>query len=256
MRSFVAFFKKELLESVRSSKLMLLLILFFAFGVMNPAIAKLTPWLLEVMGEELAESGMIIAEVKVDALTSWTQFFKNIPMALIAFILIYGGIFTKEYESGTLVIVLTKGLPRYKIVLSKALTMLLVWSACYFLCFGVTYGYNAYYWDNGIAQSLLPATLLCWLFGVFTITLTLFFSVLSRSYGSVMLSTGACVFLPYLISIIPKTAKYLPTSLMNGMIWLTGAEKIEDYIPAVVITSALSVALLVACVPIFNKKQL
>ena len=88
MRAFFAFFKKELLELTRNGKLMVLFILFCAIGIMNPAVAKLTPWLLEVMGQELAESGMVVTGVSVDALTSWTQFFKNIPMALIAFGLI------------------------------------------------------------------------------------------------------------------------------------------------------------------------
>ena len=135
MRSFVAFFKKELLESARSSKLLLLGILFIAFGIMNPAIAKLTPWMLEVMAEQLAESGMTVTAVTVDALTSWTQFFKNIPMALIVFVLVYSGIFTKEYESETLVLVFTKGLSRYKAVLAKTLLTVMLWSAGYWLCY-------------------------------------------------------------------------------------------------------------------------
>ena len=98
MKSFMAFFKKEILESVRSGKLLILGLLFLLFGIMNPAIATLTPWMYDILSDSLAESGMIVTEVAVDALTSWTQFFKNIPMALIVFVLIYGGIFTKEYE--------------------------------------------------------------------------------------------------------------------------------------------------------------
>ena len=127
MRAFVAFFKKELFESIRNGKLLILFILFFAFGIMNPAIAKLTPWILDMLGEELAESGMTMTGVTVDAITSWVQFFKNIPMALIAFVLLYGGTFSKEYESGTLILVLTKGLARYKVVLAKALMMVALW---------------------------------------------------------------------------------------------------------------------------------
>ncbi len=256
MRAFIAFFKKELLESARSSKLLLIGILFCSFGIMNPAIAKLTPWLFELMGDELAESGMIITEVTVDAMTSWTQFFKNIPMALIAFVLIYGGIFTKEYESGTLILVLTKGLSRYKVVLAKAAVLSILWSAGYWLCFAITYGYNAYFWDNGIAQNLLPAALLWWLFGIFVAALLVFFSVLAKSYGIVLLGVGGCVFASYLLSVFPKAVKYLPTSLMNGMTWLTGAEKIGDYLPAIIITAVLSVALVAVSVPMFNKKQL
>ena len=46
MKAFLAFTKKELIEQVRTSKLMVLALVFSLFGVMNPAGAKLTPWLL------------------------------------------------------------------------------------------------------------------------------------------------------------------------------------------------------------------
>lgn len=123
MKSFIAFFKKEVLESVRSGKLTILGILFLLFGIMNPAIAKMIPWLLEIMSDYFAEAGMTVTEVTIDALTSWTQFFKNIPMALIVFVLVYSGTFTREYESGTLILILTKGLSRYKVVLAEFAVM-------------------------------------------------------------------------------------------------------------------------------------
>ncbi|MBR4933213.1 MAG: ABC transporter permease subunit, partial [Clostridia bacterium] len=154
MKSLISFVKKEFLEQARSGRMMILFILFVLFGIMNPAVAKLTPWLLEVMSDSLAASGMIITEVTVTALDSWVQFFKNIPMALIVFVLIESSIFTKEYSSGTLVLSLTKGLERYKVVLAKATVMYSLWTAFYFICFGITYVYNAYFWDNSIAQSL------------------------------------------------------------------------------------------------------
>ena len=256
MRSFFAFLKKELLESARSGKLMILSALFIVFGIMNPAIAKLTPWLIEMMAEELAESGMTVTEVAVDALTSWTQFFKNVPMALIAFVFIYGGVFTSEYGSGTLVLVLTKGLERHKVVLSKAFTSLFLWSAGYFVCFGITYAYNFYYWDNSIAIDIIPAVIYWWLFGVFTLAMTVLFSVIAKSYVGVLLPTGGCVFAIYLISLIPKLTKYMPTSLMNGMNILTGAVGADEYIPAAVITAVLSVSCIAVSIPIFNKKEI
>jgi len=76
---------------------MILGLLFVLFGIMNPAIAKLTPWLLETMTDSLAESGMIVTDVKVNAMDSWVQFYKNIPMGLIAFGLLESSISTKEY---------------------------------------------------------------------------------------------------------------------------------------------------------------
>lgn len=256
MRSFLAFFKKELMESLRSGKLMVLGILFFAFGIMNPAIAKLTPWLLDVLSESLAESGMTVTAVTVDALTSWTQFFKNIPMALIAFVLLYGGIFTKEYESGTLILVLSKGLARSKVVLAKALVMLSVWTGGYWLCFAVTYAYNAYFWDNGIAVGLMPAALHWWLFGFFTVCLLVLFSVLSKNSAGVLLGTGGAVVLSYVLEFFPKIAKALPTALMQSAALMIGAQEAGEYTGAVVLTAALCVACLCVSIPIMNKKQL
>ena len=121
MRSLVAFTKKEFTEQIRSGKITFLAILFVLFGIMNPAVAKLTPWLMEQFADTLAGSGMIITEVTVTALDSWTQFYKNIPMALIAFVLLESSIFTKEYRSGTLILSLTKGLSRFKVVLAMGI---------------------------------------------------------------------------------------------------------------------------------------
>ena len=119
MKTLFAFVKKEWMDLVRSGRLMILAILFVLLGILSPAIAKLTPWMMESMGSAMADTGLVISAVRVDAMTSWTQFFKNIPMALIAFVLMTGGTFTKEYESGTLVLMLTRGLARYKVVLAK-----------------------------------------------------------------------------------------------------------------------------------------
>lgn len=256
MRGFIAFVKKELLESLRSGKLMILGILFCAFGIMNPAIAKLTPWLMEMLAEELAESGMTVTDVTVDALTSWTQFYKNIPMALIAFVLLCGSSFTKEYAAGTLIPVLTKGLSRVQVLLAKSAVLLAGWTAGYWLCYGITFAYNAYYWDNGIAKSLGAAAAYWWLFGVFTVALTVLFSTWSTGYAGVLLGTGGSIMALYTVSLIPKAADLMPTALMNGMAILTGAESSESYATAAILTAAVSLACLCIGIPVFNKKQL
>ena len=216
MKSFVAFMKKEVLETVRSGRLLILAAVFFLFGLMNPAIAKLTPWLLEVMSESMAESGMSVTAVTVDALTSWTQFYKNIPMALIVFVLLSAGSFVREYESGALILLLTKGFPRYKVVFAKTLTLLTLWTAGYFLCYGITYLYNAYYWDNAIAHNLLFSVVLWWLFGILVIGLLVLFSALLKGYGLILLLTGGSVLAMYLIGCLPHVGDWSPAVLMNS----------------------------------------
>ena len=59
MKTFLAFMKKEMMEQRRSGKLIILCILFMLLGIMNPALAKMIPWLLEMMADTLAGSGIV-----------------------------------------------------------------------------------------------------------------------------------------------------------------------------------------------------
>lgn len=255
MKPLLAFLKKETAEHLRTGRVMILGILFILFGIMNPAVAKLTPWILEMFADSLAESGMIITNVTVSAMDSWVQFFKNIPMALIAFVLLESGIFTREYQSGTLVLSLTKGLARYKVVISKALILGVLWSACYWLCFGITYGYNAYFWDNSVAQNLLFSVVCWWIFGLWVIGLLILFSAVSGSNTGVLLGTGGTVLAVYLIGLIPKVKTYVPTMLMDGNTLIYGMDDAGKYTTAMICAIASGAICLAVSVPVFNKRK-
>ncbi|MBE6568143.1 MAG: ABC transporter permease [Ruminococcaceae bacterium] len=256
MKSLFAFVRKEFLEQIRSTRLFIVGALFILFGIMNPAIAKLTPWLLKTLSDSLTETGIIVTDVNVTALDSWVQFFKNMPIGLIAFILLQSTVFTKEYQSGTLVLSLTKGLERYKVVLSKFFALLLLWTLGYFLCFGITYAYNAYFWDNSIAQSLLLSVISWWLFGIFTLSLLTLFSTLSVSSVGVLIGTGAVILASYLIGLLPKIGKYMPTSLTSGSALIYGGSDAKSYTASIAITAVASLLCIALSIPVFNKKQL
>ncbi len=256
MKSLLALMKKEYLEVARTGKLIILILLFVLFGIMNPAIAKLTPWIMEIVSDTMADSGLIVTNIEVDALTSWAQFFKNIPIALIVYVLIFCDIFTKEYKSGILLLVLTKGLSRYKIVLSKTILLLSLWTVGYGICFSITYGYNAYFWDNSIANNLFFSVFIWWLFSLWVICLVVLFSSLLQNNTSVLLCTGGTVLLAYLLRIIPKLKEYSPVVLIDTNSLLIGTEGIDTYIKAVVIAAVLCIVFVTVSIPIINKRQL
>lgn len=256
MKSLLAFTKKETTEQIRSGRMMILGILFVLLGIMNPAVAKLTPWLLEIMADSLAESGMTVVGVNVTAMDSWVQFFKNLPIGLIAFVLLQSNIFTKEYSSGTLVLSLTKGLGRYKVVISKSAILTALWSGGYWLCFAITYAYNAYFWNNSIAKNLIFSAVCWWLFGIFVISLVVLFSTVSNSNTGALLGTGGVVLGSYLLGFIPKISTYLPTLLTDGNSLIYGTDGARSYVSAIVITAFATAACFVASIPIFNKKHM
>jgi ABC-2 type transport system permease protein len=255
MRQLLAFTKKELLELTRTGKLIIILIVFFMFGILNPGIAKLTPWLYDMLSQSMEDQGIIVSNVEVTALTSWAQFFKNISMQMIILVVLFAGTLTNEYQKGTLINMLTKGLPRFKVILSKTFTVVLLWTVSYFLCFGITYGYNAYYWDNSIASHLGEAVAFVYLFGLWLIALIMFASSLVNSMMGVMLITGGTVAISYIISIIPKAVKYLPTHLLDSGNICNDLAKVNEFTYAAVITGIMSIVLIGLAIVFFNKKR-
>ena len=256
MKSLLAFIRKEWTGHLRSGRVLIFGILFLFFGIMSPALARLTPALIEMMADSLAGSGIAFTGVTVTAMDSWVQFFKNMPIALIVFILLESSIFTREYRSGTLLLSLTKGLERWKIVAAKTVIPVLLWTACYWLCFGVTYGYTGYFWDNAVAQNLLFSAGCWWLFGLWAVMLMVFFSAVSASNTGVLAGTGGIILLCVLLGIFPNVSKYLPTLLMDGNSLIYGMEKPGTYTLSLAITAVTAAVCFIVSIPVFNRKQL
>lgn len=252
----IPFMHKEWLELVRTGKLLVLTIVSVALGVMNPAIAKLTPWLLETMSDALAESGMAVTAVAVDAMTSWTQFFKNVPMGLVVFVLLRSASFTGEYQAGTLIVPLTGGLRRSHVVLAKAAVSALLWSGFYWLCFAITYGYNAWYWDDPVTQHLMWCVVGWWLLGLWTVLLETAVSTAVDTGAAVLLGTGAGVLAVYIAALFPKVARFSPGALMETASLLHGMEQPQRYLPAAVVTVCMALAFPIAGIALFDRKQL
>lgn len=256
MKQFTAFTKKEFLEIVRTGKVYILLIIFFIFGIMNPAMAKLTPWLYEMLADTLKEQGISMGKIVVTAMTSWEQYYKNMSMEFIVFVVMFCGTLTSEYQKGTLINILTKGLPRWKVIAAKSTALVVSWSFCYWLCFGITWGYNAYFWDNSIAAHIFFAAAGSYLFGIWLISLILLFSAFLNSGTAVLLTTGVIYAVVYLLSMIPKLADYLPTKLTSGLELLSKTAAVKDFTSAITVTVILIVLAGILSITGFNKKKI
>ena len=255
MKQLVAFIQKEFMEIVRNSKLLICGIIFALLGIMNPAIAKLTPWIIE-MYSDTSSSGIVFQKVEVTALTSWEQFYKNMPIAFIVFVLMFSGIVASELQKGTLINIVTKGMSRWKIMISKFVMMLVLWTGVYFLSYVITYFYNAFYWDNSIAKHIFFAVFCFYLFGVWLISLIILVSAFADNSTTVSLGVGGGFIVSYLLGMVPKLQDYLPTKLMDSLILIVGQAEPGEYIPAIIIVLCLIIANIVLGIIFFNKKNL
>ncbi len=256
MRGFGAFYKKEILELVRSYRGFLVGGLAVMFGILSPLLAKLTPWLMRQYSESFKEQGIIVGEVTVTAKDSWLQFDKNYPILLIVVLVLFSGSFVGEYAKGTLIPLVTKGLGRRAVVVSKLSLQLLVWTVCLVGSFGITWGYTAYFWDNSRVKHL-PFVLLCyWLAGVFFVTLMAFFSAFAGASVRVLLGTGMVYFLLTLLGLLKPLENALPLSLLGCSSMLTQKALPEDYLTALIVTGILSLGFTVLAVVITGKRKL
>lgn len=254
MRSYSAFLKKEVLEYTKTYKLLIMLMVFAVFGITNPLIAKLLP---EILGSLMADS-ITMALPEATAFDAWAQFFKNaIQMGLFVMAILFSSVLSSELSKGTLINMLTKGLSRTAVILSKYTCMVLVWTISIALCFGLTYGYTVYLFPADLTVNLFFSAFCLWLFGVFLLAVLLLAATLTKSNYGCLLITGAAVVVCVLVNIAPAAHRYNPISLTTDNLGLiTSSIEVSSLYYSILISGLLSSLLVALSVLIFRRKQL
>ncbi len=148
--------------------------------------------------------------------SSLQQFFKMLPLGSSPFIIIQSRIFTKEHQSGTLVLVVTRGMRPHQNLWSQSnpclsLSGRLVTAQLHYHLRGYTI-----LWDNDIAHNLLFSVVCWWLFGLLMVSLVVLFSTMAKSNTGVIAGVGFSAASTYMISFYPKLSPYTPTLLTAG----------------------------------------
>ncbi len=254
MKGFYAFLKKELLEQLRTFKWLIILSVFFLFGMMSPILAKLLPDILSGMKVE----GMVITIPEPTVMDAYAQFFKNFTqMGILVLILVFGGTLSNELSRGTLVNILAKGLPRATVILSKYIAGILLWTVGYLLAVLTTYGYTEYLYKETNVSNLFFSLFCLWIFGLFVLALIFLSSTIAPGNFGGLILTAIILATMLIMDIIPNTHRFNPIALASdNMTLLTGTKDSKDLIAALVITVIFSIGCILVAVRLFNKKKL
>lgn len=254
MRAYLAFTKKEFCELTRTYKLLIMSAVFLILGMMNPITAKITPMLLE----KLMPEGIDIHLGDPTAIDSWVQFYKNVPqMGLIVLVIVFSGIMANEFTHDTLINMLTKGLPRRTVILSKFTMATSVWTAAYALCFSVSYAYTAYFWNSDNTFHIGFSAICLWIFGVLLISAIMLGGVLFKNSYGCLLFTGGVTVLLFLLNIVPKIAEYSPLALVSkNMALITNQAAVSDLTMPLILAGVCIVGMLSGAILLFDRKQI
>ena len=259
MKNYIIFLKKELTESVKTHKLLIMGAVFLFFGMLSPLTARFMPEILQMaMESDPSMAGMDFSGFMSEptASDSWAQFYGNVgQMGLIALVVVFSSMLSSELSRGTLTIMLSKGLSRSAVILSKFTSAVLIWTGSFTLSALTAWGYTAYMFSGGV-PNLFFAMFCLWIFGVFLLALTAFAAALTAKGYACMLSVGAAVIMLNIVNIIPAVGKYNPVALSG-----TSMSLLNDGITPAALYPALAVSIIgiaaftAFAVVFFNKKK-
>ena len=254
MKGFIAFTKKEVLESFRTYRILILAAVFFLFGMLSPLTAKLLPEIFK----SLALDGIVITLPAPVAMDAYGQFFKNIgQMGILAVLLVFSGMLSAEITKGTLINMLTKGLSRSAVILSKFTVSLTLWTLSLLIAFVTTYGYTVYLFGTGNQPNLLFSIFCLWLFGAFLLSLILLSSsFMPGNFGGLTL-TAVLIVAMMILDVFPKLHQFNPFALASeNVALLAQTVKVGEILPIIYVTLTLILLSLTGSLLIFRKKRL
>jgi ABC-2 type transport system permease protein len=237
MTGLAPLLKKELMEQLRTYKLLIVGVIFVLFGISTPLMLKYLPEILELAGGQ----GLEITIPPPTGVQSLTEYAGTIGQlgVLLAVLMVMGSI-ANERKNGTAIITLSKPVSRAAFVNAKFAAAGITFFASLFIASVFCYGYTVWLIEKADLAAFIGQNLLIGMFLVFCLAVTLLFSSLFRS----SLAAGG-ISLGILIgqgglSAIPRIGDFFPGKLLNwGNVLLMGGG--QSYWTSLGITVALTV---------------
>lgn len=252
MNGYAAFLKKELTENMKNYRFPILFAVFLIFGLASPLLARFMPEILSATAPDMQTGS---APVALDA---WEQFYKNISgVGFSAFIILFGSCMSGEYSKGTLVLLVTKGLPRRAVIFAKYTVAAVLMTVCYWAGFLAAWCYTAWLWPGAALSHVCTAAFYLWLMGFLYLSILLLGCVVFKQTFTSILFTGGAVAVISLLGTAEPLAKFDPFLLTSKNVELiSGAASVSEFFAPAMISVVLTVAGLWGAILLFDRKPL
>lgn len=255
MNSLLPILKKELLETVRSKKLLILGIIFLFVAISSPILAKALPLILKSMP---ATPGLIIDLPDPTWRDAIDQFIKNISqIVMLVIVFMFAGSIAEEKNKKTLEIVLTKPISRTNFVLAKYFSSILLVKVIMIISAIIFYAYTASIFGNFSLINFAWLTLCVLIYLLVILSVTIFASTFASSQIlAVAYAFMIQILILTLLPLIGKIKIYLPGNTIEHYKEIMASGMNHDLIPSLIISILLIFALIIASISIFKKQEI
>jgi ABC-2 type transport system permease protein len=251
--------RKELLETWRTMRLLVVLALFLFVGLSSPLIARFLPEILELAAGDLAGSFPVPTPTSADASA---QLLKNIGQfgAFAAIVLAMGSV-AGELERGTAAFVLARPVGRAAFLGAKAVSLGLVLAIGVALAVTVAWVYTAVLFEPQPVGGWLALGVLAWLGLAAWAAITFLASTVTGSAAAAAGLGFVALLVLSIAAAVPAIARLTPAGLTAPALALgTGATTVDalgsELWSPVLATLALIAACLLLAGMAFRRREL
>lgn len=253
MSGLVVFARKETLEILRTWRRAVLPGVLLFFAISGPPLARYTPQILQTFAGDELGALVLPTPTYLDAYTQWVTNLSQV--ALIALVIVYGGLVSAERRNGTALLVLTKPVSRSAFVVVKwavnaaFVTVLLVVGTA------VTWALTLATFGSAPASGVWAASLVWLVLAVLLIALMTVLSVVTASSSAAAGAGLGAYLLISIASLWEPLASWTPVGLQSQAAALASGAPASPLWP-VATGLALAVGLVALAAALFRRVEL
>ncbi len=252
MTSFGVLLAKEMREQLRTMRLVVVLAVFGAFGILSPALAKALPDIIKAAGGDIQIT--VPTPTVRDAMDQFTKYVGQIG-ALIAILVSMGAVAT-EKERGTAGFMLTKPVGREAFLLAKTAAIAILLGLGLALSGLLAAAYTSVLFEPLSVPGTVASIALLWLSLAVYAAVTFLASVVTRS-ALVAGGVGFAAFVGAgIISAFPGIGPYTPSGLSAPAVALALGLPGGDLAGPILVNLALVALALLAAGIAFRREEI
>jgi len=220
-----AFATKEITESIRTKRLFVLAIVFIFLAIMGVIMARFAGEILEALISADGATGMTITMPPPVWSDSYAQLYSGLTeIGMISLIMLYMGAILREKRTGTIDLMMAKGLTPAAFVGAKFAVAVLTALAVLFVSVMVTYVYTLLLFEYaGQIGNVLFGALPFGVYMLMILATTMMWSAIAKSTAVSAVLGLVTLFSFTLLNFIPRFGGFMPARLLgHGVALSTG----------------------------------